>query len=351
MYVYLLTRTCLIGFLAVVCALAGQALAAPPGAPEITRFEANPVDTLAPGTELSFRLEGTPQGRATVTINGLKEPIALRETDAGWYEGSYTIRSQDRFPSNPTVSATLRRGNRAATSRLSQPLLTASRAPGRDRDLARDNDQTRETAQIRRVRPRDGERITQPVTISGTLDSNVDPRSVRIFLAEREVTQDATVTPSSFTYRPTENLMPGPYRVEVRSRDYAGNADRRTWTFEVQSGSGQVGPGQARRQEGFPLEVTSPRDMAEVRGGSVEIRGRSAPNLPLTVQVEATTSVGGLFGVNQNVMSRTVTTDDRGNFVFNFEPRLKVPGTQYEVNISGTMDGQEKSRKLTLVQK
>jgi hypothetical protein len=345
MHGYLRHYTYLVSLLIVGLVLAGQVLAAPPGAPEITRFEANPVETLTPGTELTFRLEGTPQGRATVKIDGLREPVTLRETDAGWYEGSYTLRTNDRLSSHPTASATLRRGNRAATAWLAQPLVTAARAPGREAD------QGREANQIRRVRPREGDRVTQPFTISGNLESDVDPRSVRIYFADREVTQDATVTPSSFTYQPPEDLMAGTYRVEVRSRDYTGNADRRTWTFVVQGGSESGRPGQARRQERFPLEVISPSNMAEVRGGSIEVRGRSAPHLPLQVQVEATTSVAGLIGLNQNIMSRTVTTDGRGNFAFSFEPRMTVPGTHYEVNISGSLDGQEKSRKLTLVQR
>ena len=47
---------------------------------------------LGPGTELSFRLEGTPQAQATVSISGISQPIPLRETEAGIYEGRYTIR-------------------------------------------------------------------------------------------------------------------------------------------------------------------------------------------------------------------------------------------------------------------
>jgi hypothetical protein len=92
--------------------------------------------------------------------------------------------------------------------------------------------------------------------------------------------------------------------------------------------------------------------MAEVPKGPIEVRGHSAPNVPLNVRVEATNSLGGLIGVNQNVLSRTVTTDERGNFAFSFEPpSVTMPGTRYEVNISGNWAGQEQSKQLTLVQR
>jgi hypothetical protein len=92
--------------------------------------------------------------------------------------------------------------------------------------------------------------------------------------------------------------------------------------------------------------------MAEVQRGLIEVRGRSAPNVALNVRVEATNALSGLIGGTQNILSRTVTTDERGNFAFSFEPpTVTVPGTRYEVNISGTLAGQEKSTQLTLQQR
>ena len=72
MHVYFLSRKYFIGLLGCAFVLAGGVMAAPVAhALEIHRFEANPVNELAPGTELVFRLEGTPQARATVTVSGL----------------------------------------------------------------------------------------------------------------------------------------------------------------------------------------------------------------------------------------------------------------------------------------
>jgi hypothetical protein len=101
----------------------------------------------------------------------------------------------------------------------------------------------------------------------------------------------------------------------------------------------------------FPLEFTTPTHMSEVGGGVIEVRGRSAPHLTLQVSVEATATVGGLLGLNQTLLTRTITTDEQGHFAFTFEPPVTLPGARYEVRVTGTRGGQEQSRTLTLVQR
>jgi len=92
--------------------------------------------------------------------------------------------------------------------------------------------------------------------------------------------------------------------------------------------------------------------MAEVHKGPIEVKGRSAPNLPLNVHVETTNALSGLMGGKQSLLSSTVTTDESGNFAFSFAPpTIPVPGTRYEVNISGNLAGQEKRKQLTFVQR
>ena len=78
-------RTHVLDVLAMLALLLGALLTSAQAAapPEIRHFEADPVDVLGPGTELSFRLEGTPKAQATVSISGIKQPIPLRETAAG----------------------------------------------------------------------------------------------------------------------------------------------------------------------------------------------------------------------------------------------------------------------------
>ena len=340
-----LSRKSLASLVGLLCILLGGVLTASVAdALEIVRFDANRVHDLSPGTELVFRLEGTPRATATVTISGVRQPITLRETDAGFYEGSYTLRTSDRLPSTPDIRATLRQGNRTATAMLSEPLVTTAQGASRrsSQGLARRPEIQRFTMEPHRVEP--GAEMV--FTLEGTPNATA---TVTI----RDVARDIPMT----------EVQPGVYegRYTVRRQDdfsandvtatleANGQEERARLAAQPETGAARTG---STRQASFPLEVTSPKDMAEVQRGPIEVRGRSAPNVALNVRVEATNVLSGMIGGSQNVLSRTVTTDERGNFAFSFEPpTVTVPGTRYEVNISGTLAGEEKSKRLTLVQR
>jgi hypothetical protein len=307
-------------------ALLTSAQAAAP--PEIRHFEADPVDVLGPGTELSFRLEGTPQAQATVSISGITQPIPLRETEGGVYEGRYTIRRTDTLPSAPVVRATLRQGSRATTTQLSPPLGRAAPAPTRAPAIQRF------TMVPERIEPGTELVFTLEGTPQGKASFSIDQIARGVVMAE---------------------IQPGVYegRYTVRRQDRFAAADVSA-ALEAQGQvararlSGATRPG---AQRDLPLEFTSPADMSEVGSGAIEVRGRSAPHQALQVVVEGITSVGGVAGLKQNILTRTITTDDRGQFAFTFEPRLPVPVTRYEVRVSGTLAGQEHIRILALVRR
>src|SRR5688572_27072634 len=63
-----------------------------PPPPQITAFEMEQAEKVAPGAELFFRVEGTPGSRATVRIGGVSRTLVLQEVDDGVYEGGYTLR-------------------------------------------------------------------------------------------------------------------------------------------------------------------------------------------------------------------------------------------------------------------
>ena len=75
--------------------------------PEIEQFYAD-QEQLESGDTVTFTLEGTPRGKASVRINGIARVIPLKEIDRGVYEGSYTIKRGDRLAASNTVRATLR---------------------------------------------------------------------------------------------------------------------------------------------------------------------------------------------------------------------------------------------------
>jgi len=108
-------------------------------APKIDRFEVESTGQLTAGNDLFFTLEGTPGGRASVRIAGVKGKFFLDETRTGRYQGAYAIKKKDRIAADTPVTAALRVGDRNATAVLGQPLVAAagSGAPGRRADKNR----------------------------------------------------------------------------------------------------------------------------------------------------------------------------------------------------------------------
>lgn len=100
-----------------------QQSASASAAPRIDGFDVEPVAQPAPGNELVFTLYGSPGGAAAVQIGGATGGVALVETEAGVYEGTYTIRKRDRITVKSTATVNLRLGNRVASAILDEPLI------------------------------------------------------------------------------------------------------------------------------------------------------------------------------------------------------------------------------------
>ncbi|WP_202635338.1 glycine zipper 2TM domain-containing protein [Rugosibacter aromaticivorans] len=94
--------------------------------PRIDRFEVGPVGRLDSGTDLFFSLSGSPGGKASVRINGVKGKLSLKEVATGVYEGTYTIKDRDRISANSVTTATLRRSDQEASALLGQSLLAVA---------------------------------------------------------------------------------------------------------------------------------------------------------------------------------------------------------------------------------
>lgn len=313
--------------------IASQSVAAAPVGLKIDRFTVAPVDKIEPGAELRFTLNGAPGGTASFNIPGVISNVPMREVNPGVYEGAYTIRRLDNLaPSRPTV-ATLRVGDRAVTSILTQPLMADAKPPV-----------------IRNMSPRDGETVvsgTANTSVSGTFDDaggvGVDPKSVRFMLAGRDVTSAAHITPQFFTFR--ANLPAGRYPVDVTAKDMVGNAVRQTWSFDVASAA-SAAPATVL------LQVTSHANNAAVEGSPVVVRGRTAPGAMVDVKVNAVGTLAGLFGMNQDLLTQRVQADGNGNFSFSFSPQFPLPGTRYEVSMTAGKDGMTATdTKLVLFQK
>lgn len=91
-------------------------------APRIEGFNVDEVRRLAPGVELDFAIYGTPGGQASLRIEGATRNLNLTETDAGLYEGTYTISRRDKIAARSPVTANLRVGNQVASTILNESL-------------------------------------------------------------------------------------------------------------------------------------------------------------------------------------------------------------------------------------
>ncbi len=299
-----------------------------PAALAIERFTVTPIAKIEPGADLRFALIGTPGATATFTIENVVKSVPMREVARGRYEGSYTIRRLDSFPPAVSILATLEAGGQAIGTRLAQSLLADARPPS-----------------VRNVSPQQGETIAAgaPVSVSATFDDSggvgVDAKSVRVIIGGRDVTSAATITPQFFNFR--GDLQPGTYPVEVQARDLAGNAVRHTWTFTV----APQAPAAA-----LPLQIVSHPNNAPIGSGATEVRGRTAPDATVDVQVQAIASVAGMFGVRQPVYEQSLRADPAGNFAFRFQPQYAVPGTRYEIAIRASKGSLSRDLQLVLFQ-
>ena len=96
---------------------------ASPALPRIEGFEVDPPARLQAGEQLFFTLHGTPAGKASLRIVGVKGKLLMEEVQSGVYEETYTIKDRDRIAANATVTATLQQGNRDVSAILGRRLL------------------------------------------------------------------------------------------------------------------------------------------------------------------------------------------------------------------------------------
>lgn len=299
-------------------------------APAITSFGVVPIGSIEPGAELKFRMSGTPGGAAGFTIEGVANNVPMREVSSGQYEGSYTVRRMDNFAATVRITGALTANGRTQRVALNQPLVADAKPPV-----------------IKNMTPHHGETVAAGglTSVSATFDDSggvgVDPKSVRILLGGRDITRNATVSPQFFDFR--ADLPPGVYPVEVSARDLAGNSVRQSWQFTV------APPAAAATT--LPLRVLSHANNAEIGGGSTEIRGRTAPDATVDVEVQGIASLAGLIGITQPILTQSLKADANGNFAFSFQPQIAMPGARYEISLHATKGNLTRDTKLVLFQK
>ena len=296
--------------------------------PVIERFGVTPVAKIEPGAELRFNAVGTPGARALLTIDGVVRDVAMQEVQRGRYEGAYTIRRNDNFPASLIITMALEANGQVARSRLSQALLVDARPPT-----------------IKNLSPKNNEVVTgNPISVSATFDDmggvGVDPKTVKLIIGGVDQTRNASITPQFLTWR--GELRSATYPVEVTASDNAGNAVKQNWSFVVATPQAATAA--------LPLEITSHANNAQVSSGAIEVRGKTAPDTKVDVQVQAIAALAGVFGINQQVYNQSIRSDASGNFAFSFQNRIPVPGARYEATITATRGDQTREVRLVLFQ-
>ena len=299
--------------------------------PVIERFGVTPIAKIEPGAELRFNAVGTPGGRALLTIDGIVRDVAMPEVRPGRYEGGYTIRRNDNFPASLNITMALEANGQVSRSRLNQALLADARPPT-----------------VKNLAPKNNEVVTgNPVSVSATFDDmggvGVDPKTVKLMIGGQDQTRNASITAQFLTWR--GDLRAGNYPVEVTASDNSGNAVRQNWSFVV---AGAQAPAAVATQ--LPLTITSHANNAQVPSGAVEVRGRTAPDAKVDVQVQAIAAIAGIFGINQQIFNQSIRSDAQGNFMFTFQPQIPVPGARFEANITATRGDQSRETRLVLFQ-
>lgn len=294
----------------------------------IESFSSTPIEKIEPGADLEFLMIGTPGGQASVSIEGLASGVALREVKSGRYEGSYTIRRADKIRADAGATGTLVVGGKTLRTSLNQALTAVAKRP-----------------LIRNLSPRDGETVAAGnlTSISGTFDDSsgvgIDPKSVKLMVAGADVTRNTVITSQFFNYR--AELQPGAYTAAITAKDYAGNAVNQTWTFKVS----------AQATTALPLEILSPPNNAAIGTGLTQIRGRTAPDAMVDVQVVGVSAIFGMFDVSQKQPGQSTRADASGNFSFNFQPQTITKGMRYEITLTASKNGLSQVANLKLLLK
>lgn len=311
-------------------------------APEIDSFTVNQVNQLVPGTELVFTVQGTPGSIATVTIANVVTNLPLQQTQPGVYEGRYTIRNQDRFTATTSVRANLQQNGRISSVRLQQPLIasTSVNSPATGSSPTQAVSIDRFTAQpVQQLEP--GTELS--FTLVGT------PGARATFSIEGVAVNQPMPETANGTYSG---------RYVIRRQDYfpasgvnvVASLQSNEQTVRAQLDQKLTASnGSATTTTQLPLEVISPQANSRV-SGVVEVRGRSAPSATVNVNVQATTSLAGLVGINRTLLEQNVQTNAQGEFRFTFRPSISVPGTRYQVNLRATQGNQTSEQTLVLIQ-
>ena len=348
LYVLPLLLLLVFGFAGTAGAASGSA------SPVIDAFYVDPSNQVAAGTELTFTVEGTPKGQASVKVSGVQKTIPLKEVSRGSYEGSYTIKSSDRPGTNPSARATLRVRDRATTSVLALAAGAGAAAAAAAPAAPAAAPAAPATAGPPKIERFTMAPIAKPEPGSDLRFSMSGTPGAKASFSIEGVVRDAPMREfksgeygGRYTIRQRDNLQSTVNAVGKLESAGQSVTARLNQALTAQPGTAQPPAGAAApaAAAGLPLQITSHTNNEQIKGGATEVRGRTAPGAKVDVQVNA-----GLLGINQQIASQSVVADASGNFAFSFKPPVSVPGARYDITIKAAGKEGTKDMQLSLVQ-
>lgn len=299
--------------------------------PEVYSLHVDSDNGINPGSRLHFRLEGTPQARAFVRLQGVRGPIPLREVSRGVYVGNYTVARSDQIDTGDQIRAILRSGNRTVTANYDVP-------PGL-RDVA-----AAPQLRIDRFDVSSLERPEPGADINFVLDGApggqawVDlPGAGRVRLHEERPGHYE----GRYTIRRADRFdQRGPVVANLRAGDRIVSTNLGRPLFVA-----------AAQPANVPLVILNQSNNAQIDGNVGHVRGRTAPFATVDVRVDAVPPVVGQFGVAKELLQRQIQADASGNFEFTFNSPFPVPGTRYDVQLVAHKADVTNEARLTLFQR
>ncbi|MEN9204589.1 MAG: S-layer homology domain-containing protein [Thermostichales cyanobacterium DRC_bins_46] len=198
-----------------------EAPATPPKIRDLlTRSDLN---ALRPGTTLDLILLGTPGSRASFSITGVVEGIPMTETRPGQYEGSYTIRTQDRATA-AVIEARLEANGLTTVAQLPQ---TVRLGIPQDSSFPSISGFTPANQSVVNSR--------QPQISARFQDEQgIDLNSFNLLINNQNVTNQAQISRQGFSYTPARPLpLNRPVSVRVQIADINGNTSFAEWSFTI----------------------------------------------------------------------------------------------------------------------
>ncbi len=198
---------------------------APAGSAQIADFAVSAKGPLRANESFTVTMHGTPGGRASFDIGTYLTGMPIPESPSapGTYTTKYTVPDGINF-NRTTVYGHLVVGSSEAPRAEASQLVAVTTTKPQIVDIAPPNGQT-----VNNNKP------SIYATYRSPTDVGINPSSVRIEVNGLDVTASSTRTDEFITYSPGAQLPDGVVSVTVTVADNAGNAQTRSWSFNVRT--------------------------------------------------------------------------------------------------------------------